>query len=130
VSPARVGFGFFGTRRAHNPFTMQTLAQGVRSINGRLVSPNVGGGGLARHLDSPWSRRPDRQPSAHELRAAVRILDGGVVVPSPGRPLAPQPLSRGRPRRAAAAEPFAVRAIHDGLAPGRFSAAHGFPFGV
>jgi hypothetical protein len=24
VSPARVGFGFFGTRRAHDPFTMHT----------------------------------------------------------------------------------------------------------
>jgi hypothetical protein len=86
VSPARVGFGFFGTRRAHDPFTMQTLDQGVRSINQRRVSPVAGAGGARASLGFALvSGDLTDNHQRNELRAAVRILDGGAVDPFSGK---------------------------------------------
>jgi hypothetical protein len=67
---------------------MQTLDRGVRSVNRRLVSRVVGRGGvragmafalLAGDLTDNHQR--------NELRAAIRILDGGVVEPFSGKRL-------------------------------------------
>lgn len=86
VSPARVGLGFFGTRRAHDPFTMHTLDQGVRSINQRRVSPVAGAGGARASLDFALVTGDlTDNHQRNELRAAVRILDGGMVDPFSGK---------------------------------------------
>jgi 3',5'-cyclic AMP phosphodiesterase CpdA len=88
VSPARVGFGFFGTRRAHDPFTMRVLDQGVRSINQRLVSPISGAGGSRATMDFALVTGDlTDNHQRNELRAAVRVLDGGVVDPFSGKRL-------------------------------------------
>jgi 3',5'-cyclic AMP phosphodiesterase CpdA len=199
ISPARVGLGFVGTRRAHDPLTMQTFDQGVRSVNRRRTSRVAGAGGArARLAFALVTGDLTDNHQRNELRAAIRILDGGVVDPFsgkrlsarnrcpgvgravrrrlnrsvsrrrytgvqdyrdwPGRPAAvyrrfwdpnrPPPGGGGRyaqaPRypklmdraqrrfraQGLAVPWFTVRGNHDALALGRFSAAHGFPFGM
>ena len=199
TSPARVGLGFVGTRRAHDPLTMQTFDQGVRSVNRRRTSRVAGAGGArARLRFALVTGDLTDNHQRNELRAAIRILDGGMVDPFsgkrlsarnrcpgvgravrrrlnrsvsgrrytgvqdyrdwPGRPAAvyrrfwdpnrrppggggryaqapryPKLMDRAQRRFRAvglAVPWYTVRGNHDALALGRFSAAHGFPFGM